>query len=83
MSYDYPITASYYAYRRRAGEEYPGVPQLEAGLTGEEITSILRRPNEKQGLTVLFVTRDPEIAQHTRRVIHLRDGQVESDKIVD
>ncbi|NIV40346.1 MAG: hypothetical protein GWN58_66375, partial [Anaerolineae bacterium] len=54
MSYDYPITASYYAYRRRAGEEYPGVPQLEAGLTGEEITSILRRLNEKQGLTVLF-----------------------------
>ncbi len=51
--------------------------------SGEEITSILRRLNEKQGLTVLFVTHDPEIAQHTRRIIHLRDGQVESDEIVD
>ena len=51
--------------------------------SGEEITSILRQLNEKQGLTVLFVTHDPEIAQHTRRVIHLRDGQVESDELLD
>ena len=51
--------------------------------SGEEITSILRQLNEEQGLTVLFVTHDPEIAQHTRRVIHLRDGQVESDELLD
>ena len=51
--------------------------------SGEEITSILRQLNEKQGLTVLFVTHDPEIAQHTRRIVHLRDGQVESDEILD
>jgi len=51
--------------------------------SGEEITSILRQLNEQQGLTVLFVTHDPEIAQHTRRIIHLRDGQVESDETLD
>jgi ABC-type phosphate/phosphonate transport system ATPase subunit len=35
--------------------------------------------NEKQGITVIFVTHEPEIAQHTRRIIRLRDGLVISD----
>jgi putative ABC transport system ATP-binding protein len=51
--------------------------------SGEEITSILRQLNEQRGLTVLFVTHDAEIAQHTRRIVRLRDGQVESDEILD
>jgi putative ABC transport system ATP-binding protein len=32
----------------------------------------------RQGRTILMVTHDPEIAAHTERTIHLRDGQVES-----
>jgi putative ABC transport system ATP-binding protein len=51
--------------------------------SGEEITAVLRQLNEHQGLTVVFVTHDPEIAEHTRRVVHLRDGLVESDEIRD
>lgn len=48
--------------------------------SGEEITAIFRRLNEERGLTVLFVTHDPWIAEHTRRIIHLRDGMVERDE---
>jgi putative ABC transport system ATP-binding protein len=51
--------------------------------SGEEITVIFRQLNEQRGLTVVFVTHDPEIAENTRRIVHLRDGLVEGDEIQD
>ena len=47
--------------------------------SGAEIMRIFQDLNEKQGITVIFVTHEPEIAQHTRRIIRLRDGLVISD----
>jgi putative ABC transport system ATP-binding protein len=51
--------------------------------TGAEIMSIFQRLNREQQITVILVTHDPEVAQHARRVISVRDGLVESDRIVD
>jgi ABC-type lipoprotein export system ATPase subunit len=34
-----------------------------------------------QGRTIVMVTHDPEAAAHAQRVIHLRDGQIESDLV--
>jgi putative ABC transport system ATP-binding protein len=48
--------------------------------SGEEIMAIFRQLNKERGITVLFVTHDPEIAEHTRRIIHLRDGLIERDE---
>jgi putative ABC transport system ATP-binding protein len=48
--------------------------------SGEEIVRIFRQMNEERGITVVFVTHDPEIAEQTRRVIHIRDGLVERDE---
>jgi putative ABC transport system ATP-binding protein len=50
--------------------------------SGEEIMGIFRKLNEERGITVLFVTHDPEIAEATRRIIHIRDGLMESDDSV-
>ena len=47
--------------------------------SGAEIMRIFQELNEQQGITILFVTHEPEIAQHTRRIIRLRDGLVISD----
>jgi putative ABC transport system ATP-binding protein len=47
--------------------------------SGEEIMSILLGLNDRQGTTLIFVTHDPNIASRTRRIIRLRDGQIESD----
>jgi putative ABC transport system ATP-binding protein len=47
--------------------------------SGAEIMRIFQDLNEKQGITIIFVTHEPEIAQHTRRIIRLRDGLVISD----
>ncbi|MGD2206730.1 MAG: ABC transporter ATP-binding protein, partial [Anaerolineae bacterium] len=49
--------------------------------SGAEIMEIFGRLNEERGITVVFVTHDPEIAACTRRVVHLRDGMLESDNL--
>ncbi len=50
--------------------------------SGEEILAIFRQLNQERGITVVFVTHDPEIAQQTRRIVRIRDGVIESDESV-
>jgi putative ABC transport system ATP-binding protein len=45
--------------------------------SGEEIMELLLSLNKERGTTLIIVTHDPEIAQLTERVIHIRDGKVE------
>ena len=51
--------------------------------TSAEIMAIFQRLNRERELTVIFVTHEPEIAYQTRRIIHIRDGQITSDEAVD
>jgi len=44
--------------------------------SGEEIMAIFRQLNRERGITVVFVTHDPDIAAHTSRVIRLHDGVI-------
>ena len=46
--------------------------------TGVEIMSVFAKLHES-GNTIVLVTHEPDIAAHARRVIHIRDGQVEKD----
>jgi putative ABC transport system ATP-binding protein len=50
--------------------------------TGLEIIGLFQRLNLARGITVVFVTHSPEIAEYTRRIIHLRDGHLEGDEKV-
>lgn len=50
--------------------------------TGEEIMLLFEHLHS-QGNTIILVTHEPEIAEHSRRVIRLRDGVIESDKLVE
>lgn len=45
-----------------------------------EIMSIFQELNE-QGHTVVMITHEPDIAQHAKRIIVLRDGKVVSDQL--
>jgi putative ABC transport system ATP-binding protein len=47
--------------------------------SGEEILDIFDDLNAR-GITVIFVTHDPEVAQRARRTVYLRDGLIESDR---
>jgi len=50
--------------------------------TSAEIMAIFQRLNREKGLTVIFVTHEADIAYHTRRIIHLRDGLITTDEPV-
>jgi putative ABC transport system ATP-binding protein len=45
--------------------------------SGEEIMELLHTLHQ-ESRTIVMVTHDPEIAGHTQRTIHLRDGKVEA-----
>ncbi|HNS02826.1 MAG TPA: ABC transporter ATP-binding protein [Anaerolineae bacterium] len=47
--------------------------------SGAEIMAIFQDLNERQGITVVFVTHEPDIAEHTRRIVRLMDGQIVED----
>ncbi len=48
---------------------------------GAEIMHLLLGLNRERGMTLVFVTHDPNIAAQTQRVIRLRDGLIESDGV--
>jgi len=50
--------------------------------SGEEIISILTSLHAEQGITLLMVTHNANIAHHCQRIIHLMDGQIESEEKV-
>ncbi len=47
--------------------------------SSEEIVALLQTLNEEEGLTVIVVTHEPDIAASTRRVIVTRDGMIIED----
>ncbi len=47
--------------------------------SGEEIMAIFEELNRQQGVTVVVVTHDPDIASHAQRIVHILDGQIEED----
>ncbi len=50
--------------------------------SGIEVMSILQELNS-QGITVVVVTHDANVARHAQRVVHLRDGRVVHHELVE
>lgn len=46
-------------------------------VSGEEIMNIFKRLNQEQGMTVVLVTHDPDVAANGARTIHVKDGRVD------
>jgi lipoprotein-releasing system ATP-binding protein len=46
--------------------------------TGQEITELLARLNEREQLTILMVTHDDSIARQAHRIVRLVEGQIEA-----
>ena len=46
--------------------------------TGKTIEDLLFRLNKEQGITLIIVTHDPDIAKRCDRQIHIKDGQLTS-----
>jgi putative ABC transport system ATP-binding protein len=48
--------------------------------SGAEVMAVLQGLNRERGITVVLVTHDPAIAQHTRRIVHIYDGRAVRDE---
>jgi ABC-type lipoprotein export system ATPase subunit len=46
--------------------------------TSVEILEMFRKLHREEGLTILLVTHDPEVARSAERIIFMRDGVIES-----
>ncbi len=49
--------------------------------TSEDVMRIFRELNDQQGITIMLVTHEPDVAGHARRIVTFRDGNVVSDRI--
>jgi len=47
---------------------------------GAEIVEIFKRLNEEQGITIVFVTHDIDIATQTQRILRLHDGRIAAEE---
>jgi len=50
--------------------------------TGNDIMALFARLH-KAGNTIVLVTHEHDIAMHAHRIIHIRDGKVERDEVVE
>ncbi|MFA5928563.1 MAG: ABC transporter ATP-binding protein [Candidatus Margulisiibacteriota bacterium] len=48
--------------------------------TGEGILSLMKEMNSKLQMTFIFSTHDPRVMAHAKRLITLRDGEIEADE---
>jgi len=48
--------------------------------TSIEIMDLVTRLNRDQGITVVMVTHEPDIAAYAKRVLHFSDGKLEAEK---
>ena len=37
---------------------------------------LFQKLNVEHGITVILVTHEPDIAEHTRRIVHIYDGEI-------
>jgi putative ABC transport system ATP-binding protein len=49
---------------------------------GAEIMGIFQALNVEKGITIILVTHEPDIAEHTRRIVHIYDGKIVKDEAV-
>jgi len=49
-----------------------------ASVQAEEIMAIFQSLND-EGHTIVMITHEPDIAQHAKRIIHIRDGKILED----
>jgi putative ABC transport system ATP-binding protein len=48
---------------------------------GREILELMVKLNQKEGTTFIFSTHDSMVMDFARRIVHIRDGQVERDEV--
>ena len=48
--------------------------------TSEEVLELFRKLNEEEGVTIILVTHDANVARSAKRIIRITDGMVEAEE---
>ncbi|MCH7916208.1 MAG: ABC transporter permease [Deltaproteobacteria bacterium] len=48
--------------------------------TGAEIIELFKEVNREKGITLVLVTHDPDVASHSHRIIHFKDGLIQREE---
>jgi macrolide transport system ATP-binding/permease protein len=49
--------------------------------TSEEVLRIFGQLNEEEGVTIILVTHDLSVARHAKRIVRIRDGVIEPERV--
>jgi ABC-type lipoprotein export system ATPase subunit len=48
--------------------------------TTEEILMTFQKLNNEEGITIVIVTHEQDVAKHCKRIVHMRDGRIEGEE---
>ncbi len=51
--------------------------------SSHDVMRLFARLNDEQGITIMCVTHEPDVAAYARRIVMFRDGSIVSDDIND
>jgi putative ABC transport system ATP-binding protein len=49
--------------------------------TSDEIMKLFQELNTGEGMTIVLVTHEADVAAYARRILHFRDGVITSDEV--
>ena len=49
--------------------------------TSDEIMSLFAKLNREDGITIILVTHEPDVAAYAKRILHFKDGMIMSDEL--
>ncbi len=50
--------------------------------TSNEVMSLFEQLNSEQGITIILVTHDKDVATHSKRIIRILDGMIKADELI-
>ncbi len=50
--------------------------------TSDEIMKLFMQLNKEEGITIILVTHERDVALHTQRIIHVKDGKINNEEIL-